>query len=71
MLDAVELEKISLNKFIFALFKTDQLSIEDTLKILNLDTLPLDVKTNNNTVFIRDLSRYMVLNKLKPNIIEY
>jgi len=71
MLDVIELEKISLNKFIFAIFKTDQLSIEDTLQILNLDTLPLEVQTNNNTVFIRDLSRYMALNKLKPNIIEY
>ena len=71
MLDIIELEKISLNKFIFAIFKTDQLSIENTLRILNLDTLPLDIQTNNNTVFIRDLSRYMALNKLKPNIIEY
>ena len=71
MLDQIELEKISLNKYIFAIFKTDQLSIEDTLRVLNLDTLPLEIQPNNNTVFIRDLSRFMVSNKLKPNIIEY
>jgi hypothetical protein len=71
MLDDIELEKITLNKFIFAIFKTDQLSIEETLQILNLDKLPLEIQINNNTVFIRDLTRYMVINKLKPNIIEY
>lgn len=70
-LDLLELEKITLNKLIFSLFATDYLEIDQSLKVLGVDTLPIDIETNNNKVFIRDLSKYMALNKLKPNIIEY
>ncbi len=70
MVDNLELEKITLNKIIFSIFATDHLEIIDTLNILGVETLPLGIETNNNKVFIRDLSKYMALNNLKPNIIE-
>ena len=68
--DVFELEKISLNKIIFSIFSTDYLEITDANKILGTETLPLEITISNNKVFIRDLSRYMALNNLKPNIIE-
>lgn len=68
--EELEFEKISLNKTIFSIFKTDYLEILNVLELLGEDTLPLDIPTNNNKVFIRDLSKYMAINHLKPNIIE-
>jgi hypothetical protein len=70
-IDHLELEKITLNKIIFSLFATDYLEIDQTLKVLGYETLPIEINTNNNKVFIRDLSSYMANNQLKPNIIEY
>lgn len=68
--DQVELEKITLNRLLFSVSKKDHFEIKEVLDILNMETLPIDIALNNNQVFIRDLSRYMVENKLKPNIYE-
>ena len=68
--DIFELEKISLNKIIFSIFSTDYLEITDVIQILGAETLPLEITVHDNKIFIRDLSRYMVINNLKPNIIE-
>lgn len=70
VVDNIELEKITLNKIIFSLFATDYLEISDAIEVLGVETLPIDISMNNNKVFIRDLTKYMVLNDLKPNIIE-
>lgn len=67
-LDEVELNKIKFNRMIFKIFKTDRLQIEDSLKILGLERLPLDIPIGNNLVFIRDISNYLVKNKLEPQI---
>lgn len=67
-IDDVELKKISLNKLLFSINKKDHFEIEEVLKILNVDTLPIEIQLNNNQIFIRDISKYLVLNNLKPNI---
>lgn len=69
-IDQNELKKIETNKFLFSLFKCDHFDISTVLKILDVDTLPIDIPTNNNQVFIRDISNFIVRNNLdlKPNI---
>lgn len=68
--DKVELEKITLNRLLYAISKKDHFEIEEVLNILNTETLPIDIPLNNNQIFIRDLTGYMVKNGLKPNIYE-
>jgi len=69
-IDNVELKKIEINKKLFSIYKTDHFEIKTVLEILDTDTLPIDIPLNNNQIFIRDLTRYVVENKvkLKPNI---
>jgi hypothetical protein len=69
-LDLKELEKITLNRMLYATNKRDYFEIEEVLEMLDMETLPIDIPINNNQVFIRDLTKYMVNNSLKPNIYE-
>ena len=65
----IEGDKIKTNKSLFAWNKQrDHFEIKDVLHILNLDTLPIEISLNNNLVFIRDLSSYIVNHNLEPNI---
>jgi hypothetical protein len=68
--DYIEHKKINVNKQLFSLMRTDYFEIDTVLKILNLKTLPVEISVNNNQVFIRDLTNYIVSTdfKLKPNI---
>ncbi len=67
----VEVDKINMNRVLFAIHKNDHFEIEDVLSILDVETLPISIPMNvNNTIFIRDLSNFMVSNDLKPNILE-
>lgn len=68
--DKLELEKISLNRILYSTNKKDHFEIDEVLQILNVETLPVEIPLNNNVVFIRDLTNYMVYNDLKPNIYE-
>ena len=69
-IDKTELKKSWTNKKLFALFKDDHFEIETVLKILDVETLPTSIQLNNNMVFLRDLTNYIVTNNitLKPNI---
>ncbi len=69
-IDNLELMKIKINKELFSINHTDHFDIEKVLLILDVDTLPVEIPLNNNQVFIRDLSKYIVDNNLKPNIIK-
>ena len=69
-LDLKELDKITLNRMLYATNKRDYFEIEEVLAMLDMETLPIDIPINNNQIFIRDLSKYMVDNSLKPNIYE-
>jgi len=68
--DKKELKKIEVNKHLFSIYKMDHFEIDTVIKILNVNTLPIDIPLNNNQIFIRDLSKFIVENniKLKPNI---
>jgi len=64
-----EIEKITMNKLLFKVYKQSYFEIRTVLDILNVDNLPLDIQIdNNNLIFIRDLSNYLVTNGLKPYI---
>lgn len=69
-IDNIELRKIQVNKNIFSMYKCDHFEIDTVLEILNKETLPVDIPLNNNQIFIRDLSKYIVENnmQLKPYI---
>lgn len=67
-LDKTELQKIEINKLLFSRFKTDHFDIETVLEIIGVDTLPVEIPLNNNQIFIRDLSKYIVDKKLEPYI---
>lgn len=67
-IDQNELKKIVINKQLFALNKTDHFEIDTVLDILDMDTLPIEIPLNNNQIFIRDLSKYIVDNDLEPYI---
>ena len=67
-LDSEELQKIEINKLLFARFKTDHFDIEAAIEIIGVDTLPVDIPLNNNQIFIRDLTKYIVEKKLEPYI---
>jgi hypothetical protein len=67
-IDNKELNKITLNRMLYASNKKDYFEIDEVLEILDVQTLPIEIPINNNQVFIRDLSNYMVDNDLKPNI---
>lgn len=67
-LDKVELQKIEVNKLLFSRFKHDHFDIDTVIDILGVDTLPFDIPVNNNQVFIRDLTKYIVDNQLEPYI---
>ena len=69
-IDNVELEKITLNRLLYSIGRKDHFEIDEVLKILNTETLPIEIPVNNNLVFIRDITNYMVKNNLKPNIYE-
>ena len=69
-IDNIELEKITLNRMLYSIGKKDHFEIDEVLSILEVDTLPIDIPLNNNQIFIRDLTKYMVDNHLKPNIYE-
>ena len=71
-LDVTELKKSNTNQKLFSIFKTDHFEIDEVLKIINEKTLPVEIPINNNMVFIRDLTKYIVENNidLKPNIDE-
>lgn len=67
-LDTTELQKIEVNKLLFSRYKMDHFDIETVLEIIGTDTLPVEIPINNNQIFIRDLSKYIVDKKLKPYI---
>ncbi len=67
-LDTTELQKIEVNKLLFSRYKMDHFDIETVLEIIGTDTLPVEIPLNNNQIFIRDLSKYIVDKKLKPYI---
>jgi len=68
-INQLEIDKINMNRTLFAIHKADHFEIRDVLKILDVETIPNSIPINsNNTVFIRDLSNYIVSNNLKPNI---
>ncbi len=67
-LDRTELQKIEVNKLLFSRFKTDHFDIEAALEIIGVETLPVEIPLNNNQIFIRDLSKYIVDKKLEPYI---
>ena len=67
-LDTTELQKIEVNKLLFSRYKMDHFDIETVLEIIGVDTLPVEIPLNNNQIFIRDLSKYIVDKKLKPYI---
>lgn len=66
----MELKKVEMNRLLFSLYKSDHFTIDKVLEILNVEKLPLDIPMNNNQIFIRDLSSFIVKNNLKPNICE-
>jgi hypothetical protein len=68
--DVTEYQKVYVNKLLFSKHKQDNFDISTVLDILDLETLPLEIPINNNMVFIRDLTKYIVKNKLKPYINE-
>ncbi len=70
MIDNLELNKVKINQKLFSINRKDHFEINKVLEILNTDTLPIDIPLNNNMVFIRDLSKYLVENNLKPNIVK-
>jgi|SaaInlStandDraft_4_1057021.scaffolds.fasta_scaffold73938_2 hypothetical protein len=67
-IDIIELKKIKINKKLYSSYKTDFFELSSVLKILNEITIPVDIPINNNQIFIRDLTAYMVSNELEPNI---
>ncbi len=67
-IDVVELKKININKKLFSIKKSDHFEIKEVLLILNVVTLPVAIPLNNNLIFIRDLSKYIVDNDLEPYI---
>lgn len=69
-IDTTELKKIETNKLLFSINKADHFEIDTVLEILNVETLPIDIPLNNNQIFIRDLTKFIVENNLKPNINE-
>lgn len=69
-IDNLELNKVKINQKLFSINRKDHFEIYEVLNILNVDTLPIEIPLNNNQVFIRDLSKYIVENNLKPNIIK-
>jgi hypothetical protein len=69
-IDKLELDKITLNRMLYSICKKDHFEIDEVLEILNVNTLPIEIPLNNNQIFIRDLSKFMVENGLKPNIYE-
>jgi hypothetical protein len=72
-IDRIELKKALMNRKIFAMFNDDHFEINTALKLLNTETLPISIPLNNNMIFIRDLTNYIVENgiTLKPNIGKY
>ena len=66
-----EINKIDMNRKLFAIYKMDHFEIKDVLDILGAETVPVGIPMNvNNTIFIRDLSKYIITQNLKPNISE-
>jgi hypothetical protein len=66
--DNTELQKIELNKLLFSRYKQDHFEIDTTLEILDVETLPVEIPMNNNQIFIRDLTKFIVDKKLEPYI---
>lgn len=64
----MELKKVEMNRLLFSISKSDHFTIDKALEILNLDKIPVDIPMNNNMIFIRDLTMFIVKNDLKPNI---
>lgn len=69
-IDIMELNKAKINKLLFSINRSDHFEIDKVLEILNVSTLPIEIQLNNNQIFIRDLTKYIVDNNLKPNIIK-
>ena len=67
-LDIVEIKKIDMNRLLFNYFRSDYFDISTVNELLNTETLPIEIKTNNNKVFIRDLTNYLIKYDLKPII---
>jgi len=68
-INQLEIDKINMNRTLFAIHKVDHFEIKDVLDLLGVETVPNNIPLNtNNTVFIRDLSNYIITNNLKPNI---
>ena len=67
-IDVVETNKVKTNKLLFSFYRCDYFDIETAIDILGLETLPVEIPINNNQVFIRDLTNYIVTTNLKPNI---
>ena len=59
-----EVKKILVNKKLFSIYKKDHLEIDDVLQVLNEETLPIDIHLNNNQIFIRDLTNYIIDNDI-------
>ena len=69
-IDIMELNKAKINKLLLSINRSDHFEIDKVLEILNVSTLPIEIQLNNNQIFIRDLTKYIVDNNLKPNIIK-
>jgi hypothetical protein len=67
-IDEAEVKKIEMNKLLFSFGKKDKFEINEVLEILNVSTIPNEIKIDNNQIFIRNLSNYLVKHNLEPNI---
>jgi hypothetical protein len=64
-IDPIELKKVNINKKLFSKYRSDYFEIDTVLEILNVVTLPIEIQMNNNQIFIRDISNYIVNKGLK------
>jgi len=64
-IDTNEIKKININKKLFNKYNSDHFEIDTVLEILNMETLPVDIPMNNNQIFIRDLSNFIVSKSIK------
>jgi len=68
-IDETEIAKIKMNRLLFSIHKTDHFQIKDVLSILRVETIPVEIPiNNNNTIFIRDLTNYIIDKNLEPYI---
>ena len=66
--DITESQKIEVNKLLFSRYKQDHFEIDTALEILDVETLPVEIPLNNNQIFIRDLTNFIVDKKLEPYV---